>query len=104
MIAALTFVGFMHSSAEIWYLALLFAAAGVFMAVEDSLEGAIAAELLPAETRGLGYGVLGSVNGVGDLFSSIICGALWAHVSITAGLVYAAVLSAAGAVLILRVR
>lgn len=103
MIAALTFVGFMHSSAELWYLALLFAAAGVFMAVEDTLEGAIAADLLPAETRGLGYGVLGSVNGVGDLFSSIIVGMLWAHVSVAAGLTYAAILSAVGAVLILRV-
>lgn len=64
----------------------------------------IAAELLPAETRGLGYGLLGSVNGVGDLFSSVIVGLLWAHVSITAGLLYSAALSVAGAVLILRVR
>jgi hypothetical protein len=44
------------------------------------------------------------VNGVGDLFSSVIVGVLWAEVSVTAGLVYAAVLSLAGAVLILRVR
>ena len=104
VVAALTFVGFMHASVELPYLALLFAAAGVFMAVEDTLEGTIAAELLPPERRGLGYGVLGSVNGVGDLFSSVIVGLLWAHVSITAGLLYAAVLSVAGAVLILRVR
>lgn len=104
LIAALTFVGFMRPSDDLWYLALLFSAAGVFMAVEDALEAAIAAELLPAETRGLGYGVLGSVNGVGDLFSSVIVGVLWAHVSITAGLAYAAILSVAGAFLILRVR
>jgi enolase len=103
-IAALTFVGFMHSSTELWYLALLFAAAGVFMAAEDALEGAIAAELLPAPTRGLGYGVLGTVNGIGDLFSSVIVGLLWAHVSVAAGLAYAAVLSVVGAALILRVR
>jgi MFS family permease/HEAT repeat protein len=103
-IAALTFVGFMRPTSDLPYLTLLFAAAGVFIAVEDALEGAIAAELLPAETRGLGYGVLGSVNGVGDLFSSVIVGVLWAQVSVTAGLVYAAVLSLAGAVLILRVR
>ncbi|MBX3023759.1 MFS transporter [bacterium] len=104
LLAALTFVGFMRDSSDLAYLSLLFAAAGVFMAVEDALEGAIAAELLPAEIRGLGYGVLGSVNGVGDLFSSIIVGALWAHVSVAAGLLYAAVLSIAGAILILRVR
>lgn len=104
LLAGLTFVGFMRPSTDLWYLALLFSSAGVFMAVEDALEGAIAGELLPAATRGLGYGVLGSVNGVGDLFSSVIVGVLWAHVSVTAGLVYAAVLSITGAVLILRVR
>jgi len=104
VVAALTFVGFMRASSDLWYLALLFAAAGIFMAAEDALEGAIAAELLPAETRGLGYGVLGSVNGVGDLLSSIIVGMLWAHVSITAGLAYAAILSSVGAALILRIR
>ena len=103
-LAALTFIGFMSSTSTLPYLLLLFAAAGVFIAIEDSLEGAIAAEFLPAETRGLGYGVLGSVNGVGDLASSVIVGVLWAHVSITAGLVYAAALSVLGAVLIVRVR
>ncbi len=103
-LATLTFIGFIRPASDLPYLTLLFAAAGVFIAVEDALEGAIAAELLPAETRGLGYGVLGTVNGVGDLFSSVIVGVLWAQVSVTAGLVYAALLSLAGAVLILRVR
>jgi MFS family permease len=104
VLAALTFAGFIPSISTLPHLLLLFAAAGVFIAIEDALEGAIAAELLPAETRGLGYGVLGSVNGVGDLASSVIVGVLWAHVSVTAGLAYAAVLSVLGAVLILRVR
>ena len=104
VLAALTFAGFMSSISTLPYLLLLFAAAGAFIAVEDALEGAIAAELLPAETRGLGYGVLGSVNGVGDLFSSIVVGLLWTHVSVAAGLAYAAALSLLGAALILRVR
>ena len=104
LVATLTFVGFMRPSADPAYLTLLFAAAGVFIAVEDALEGAIAAELLPAESRGLGYGVLGTVNGIGDLVSSVLVGFLWAHVSITAGLAYAAVVSVLGALLILVVR
>ncbi|HUI26084.1 MAG TPA: MFS transporter, partial [Candidatus Kryptonia bacterium] len=103
-LAALTFVGFMRETPTLWFLALLFSLAGIFIAVEDAIEGATAGELLPAETRGLGYGVLGSVNGVGDLFSSVIVGLLWAHVSVTAGLLYAAVLSVFGAALILRIR
>lgn len=104
VLAAVTFAGFMFSISTLPYLPLLFAAAGVFIAIEDALEGAIAAELLPAETRGLGYGVLGSVNGVGDLFSSVVVGLLWTHVSVDAGLLYAAVLSVIGAGLIWRVR
>jgi MFS family permease len=104
ILAAVTFAGFMSAVSTLPYLLLLFAAAGVFIAIEDALEGAIAAELLPAETRGLGYGVLGSVNGVGDLFSSVVVGLLWTHVSISAGLLYAVVLSVIGAGLMLRVR
>lgn len=104
VLAAVTFAGFMHATADLRYLTLLFAAAGVFIAIEDALEAAVAAELLPAETRGLGYGVLGSVNGVGDLCSSLIVGLLWTHVSVAAGLLYAVALSLLGAVVLLRIR
>ena len=103
-LAALTFAGFMPSVSTLPYLLLLFAAAGVFIAIEDALEGAIAAELLPAEARGLGYGVLGTVNGIGDLVSSLTVGLLWTYVSVPAGLTYAVVLSLLGAALVMRVR
>lgn len=103
-LAGLTFAGFLVSTSSLSYLAFLFVLAGVYIAVEDALEGAMAAELLPAEIRGLGYGVLGSVNGVGDLFSSLIVGLLWTHVSTAAGLLYAVVLAFTGAALLLRVR
>ncbi len=52
LVAALTFIGFIRAGTDLSYLAMLFASAGVFMAVEDTLEGAIAGELLPAETIG----------------------------------------------------
>lgn len=104
LLAGLTFAGFLIETASLPYLALLFAGAGVFIAFEDALEGAAAADLLPAETRGVGYGVLGSVNGIGDLFSSLIVGLLWTHVSVAAGLMYAVVLSVAGAFLVVRFR
>jgi hypothetical protein len=54
--------------------------------------------------RGLGYGVLGTVNGLGDLFSSIIVGTLWTHVNSAAGFGYAAVLGLVGTPLVLRIR
>jgi hypothetical protein len=36
-----------------------------------------AAEYLPAEIRGVGFGLLATVDGVGDLVSSVVVGALW---------------------------
>ena len=70
----------------------------------EALEGAIAADLLPKEARGTGYGVLATVNGLGDFLSSLVVGALWAGVSPTAGFSYAAALSLAGAIIIYRLR
>ena len=73
----MTFTRFLFATATLPYLLLLFAAAGGFIAIEDALEGALAAELLPAAPRRLGYGVLGSINGIGDRVSSPIVGPLW---------------------------
>ncbi|MBI3301278.1 MAG: MFS transporter [Deltaproteobacteria bacterium] len=102
--SAVMCLGFLLPISSLWYLGVLFALAGTYIAVEDALEGATAADLLPPEIRGIGYGVLGTVNGLGDLFSSIIVGLLWTHVTSAAGFGYAAVLSLTGALLILRVR
>lgn len=96
--------GFVIAVPSFWYLALLFALGGIYLGIEDALEGAIAADLLPEEVWGIGYGVLATVNGVGDFASSIIVGALWAGVGPMAAFAYAALLSAFGAVVLLRVR
>ena len=49
---------------------------GIYIAVEETLEKATAAELLPREQRSLGLGVLASANAVGDMLSSIGVGLL----------------------------
>lgn len=59
----------------------VFVLAGLYTVVQEALEGARTANLVPSETRGIGYGVLGVVNGVGDLVSSITVGVLWTLVS-----------------------
>lgn len=102
--AAVVCVGFLFPVSSLWYLGVLFALAGTYIAVEDALEGAIAADLLPPEIRGLGYGMLGTVNGIGDLCSSIIVGLLWTQATSAVGFGYAAALSLAGAVIIFRLR
>jgi MFS family permease len=57
--------------------AVVFGLSGVYMGFWETVEGSAAAELLPTDVRGVGFGVLATVNGVGDLFSSILVGVLW---------------------------
>ena len=54
--------------------AIVFAVSGLYMGVWETLENATAAELLPAESRGIGFGVLATVNGIGDFVSSAAVG------------------------------
>lgn len=82
-------------------LLLVFILAGVYIGIVDSMERALAADLLPIAQRGTGYGALATVNSFGDLLSSILVGFLWNRVSYTAGLSYAALLTLLGSVLLL---
>lgn len=47
---------------------------GSYLATEETLEKAVAAEMLPREQRSLGLGVLAAANAVGDMGSSIAVG------------------------------
>jgi MFS family permease len=49
---------------------------GIYIAAEETLEKATAAEFLPRELRSLGFGVLASTNAVGDMVSSLAVGFL----------------------------
>jgi MFS family permease len=84
-------IGLISRSTSIPYLMLLFGTSGLYTAFVDALEGSYAAELLPAAVRGTGFGVLGTVNGVGDFVSSSVVGVLWSWVSPAVGFGYAAV-------------
>jgi MFS family permease len=103
-VAALMGVGWMIVVPSVWFLGVLFALGGLFIAAEDALEGALAADLLPEDVRGTGYGVLAAVNGVGDFVSSIVVGTLWTAVNPAAGFAYATALFLIGAVVIYRLR
>lgn len=90
-------IGFLFVGANLAGLIVLFAVAGVYIAIVDSMERALAADILPIDRRGTGYGALATVNSFGDLTSSIVVGILWSHVSIASGFWYAAILTLAGA-------
>ncbi len=83
-------------------LALLFIGSGIGEACKEVAEKAYAAELLPKEAKGTGMGVLAAVNGVGDLISSAMVGALWTLFPDrpAIGLIAAAGLQAAGALVL----
>jgi MFS family permease len=47
---------------------------GIYIAVEQTLEKAVVAELIPSTGRSLGFGILAFTNAVGDLLSSLSVG------------------------------
>lgn len=80
-------------STNIAYLILIFFLSGISAGTYTSLEKSFAADLLPMHQRGTGYGLLLTVDSIGDLLSSMIVGFLWALFSPEAGFLYAALLS-----------
>jgi MFS family permease len=108
LVGTLTAVGLAAAFAwrlvAIPYLAAVFAVGGLYMAFEEALEGSITADLVVPEVRGTAYGMLGAVNGVGDVAASIVVGGLWTVLSPTAAFAYAAFAMLAGAVLVFRLR
>lgn len=103
-LASLTIAGFVLAFVMDWtsviYLFLLFALAGVFIAAEDTLESAISADFIPPETRGVGMGVLGTVNGIGDFGASVVVGVLWTAASPGLAFTFAAGIMFVGAIIL----
>ena len=87
---------------NVWTLAAIFVLGGVYVAIEETLEDSLCAELVGAEHHGMGFGVLATVNGVGDFVSSAVVGVLWTAFGTSVAFGYSAVLFAAGAVLVWR--
>jgi MFS family permease len=100
-ISALACLGTAFIIPDFLFLIPLFLIAGVFSAITDTLEGTAAADLLPSESRGTGFGVLQTVNGIGDFASSAVVGVIWALISPLIAFSYAAVLSASGGFILL---
>ncbi len=81
LIGVLTALGvawmYVSGSTGWWAFLAVFSLAGVYIGAEDTLEGAIPADLTGPEMRGGAYGLMGAVNGVGDLTASVLVGTLW---------------------------
>ena len=83
-----------HGWLAVGLLALL---VGAQNPVVSSVEGSLTSSVVGERRLGTAFGVLNAVNGVGDLASSIIAGALWTLVSPAGAFGFGAVLCAVAA-------
>jgi MFS family permease len=102
-LAAIMALAVMTLPLGLWTLALVFVLGGIYVAVEETLEDSLCAELVDETQHGMAFGVLATVNGMGDFLSSIMVGALWSTAGLMAAFGYSLLLFIAGAVLVLRV-
>ena len=92
-IFAIYCIGFVILQPTIANFAILFILAGVETGLIDVMERAYAADLLTKNIKGTGFGLLNTVNGIGDFASSIIAGVLWTAFSYGWSFIYGAILA-----------
>jgi len=100
LLFGITSLGFVYAT-DIYFFVFLFVLSGISAATYTALEKAYAADLLPSNVRGTGYGVLQTIDGIGDFISSFVVGTIWALISPELSFVYAALLSFASTLLLL---
>lgn len=93
-------IGLLFAHTQWWLLLLVFILAGISAAAVTTLSKAYAADLLPDQLRGTGYGLLQATQAASDFISSFIVGVLWSSIGPWAGFSYAALLSFSAAVLL----
>lgn len=84
------------ASSTRWGLIAAVIGSGVYIAVQETVEKAAVAELLPRDRRSLGFGILASANAVGDMVSSLYVGTLLASGRGATAFVVAGVVGAVG--------
>lgn len=85
-------------------IAVVFVLGGIYIAVEETLEDSLCAEIVGKARHGMAFGTLATVNGVGDFASSIAVGWLWSSLGTGAAFGYSAFLFAVGGWLVTRLR
>jgi MFS family permease len=99
------FAAFRWKVRFILYFLALFGLSGFSISTVDALEGVLTADLVDEDrARGTAYGVLGSVNGAGDLVASVLVGTLWTALSPALAFACAALLMCLGALVVYQVR
>lgn len=97
-LAVIPAVALMLPEASFVRFGIVFALSGLYMGVWETLE-TNTAELFPLKVRGVGFGVLATVNGIGDFLSSALVGLLWV-ISLVAAMSFVIVASLSGSAVI----
>jgi len=98
---ALLCAGLIFASSSVLIWLLLFMVAGISTATVTTLEKAYAADLLPDNLRGTGYGLLQATDGMGTLIGNVVFGFIWHSFAATYAFLYAGILSMIAMVLLL---
>lgn len=97
-------LGFLFADGHRWVLVLLFALSGIYTAIIESSQPALASTLIPEDQHGTGFGLMSAVDGLGDFVSSITMGVLWTAVSPNVGFAAAGVLALVSALWLCMMR
>lgn len=101
-IAVVAFTGFLFAISSIFWFVVCFTFAGIFIAWEDTMERVAVRDYVDDSIAGTAFGLLGTINGIGDFASSIIVGALWTTVGPKWGFAYAVIVGLIGTVLMVQ--
>lgn len=82
---------------------LVFILGGIHVGMNETVEDSFSAELVDETRHGLAFGVLATVNGVGDFISSVVVGALWTVFGTEVAFGYSLTLFLIGALLVWRI-
>jgi hypothetical protein len=88
---------------NVWVLGGVFVLAGIYIAMEETLEDSFTAELVGESQHGMAFGTLAMVNGFGDFISSVVVGVLWTRFGTSVAFAYSAVIFSLGSWLVSRI-
>ena len=97
-------LGFTFADESKSILVVLFALNGLYTAIIESSQPALASTLIPDAQHGTGFGVMSGVDGVGDFLSSVAVGVIWSVISPNTGFTVAGVLAFLSAAMLYSMR
>jgi MFS family permease len=101
---AVAFVAFALSGPQIGFLGLAFCVAGLGIGFAETAENAAVAGLAPLDVRGSAFGVLATIQSLGNLAASAVAGLLFTVVSPRAAFLYLAAWMAVAVVVLVSLR